>query len=269
MKLWMGTRIVALIAVAFLALPVIALLLRMQWSDLVGALGSAATLKAAGVSLLSALLAALICVVLGTSLALWLATLTGIRATIIRLCVVIPLVMPPVVGGVALMAVFASNGLLGAPLGLFGLSIPKTFAAIILAQIFVALPFMVITVEAALRSGHRDFARIGYELGASSRTVLWRITVPLLRPALIAGALLCMARALGEYGATTLFAGSIEGSTQTLTQVVMSNFQGTISDTGVGYALAGLLLLLAMFVVLLAGLWREPSTKRSAVSRGI
>lgn len=268
-KLWSGTRIVAVIAVLFLALPVIALLLRLQWSDLGTVLRSPATLTAAGISLASSLLAALCCVVLGTSLALWLATLSGARATLVRLCVVIPLVMPPVVGGVALMAVFASNGLLGAPLSFLGVSLPKTFAAVILAQIFVALPFMVITVEAALRSGHRDFARIGYDLGASPRLVFWRITLPLLRPALIAGALLCMARALGEYGATTLFAGSVEGTTQTLTQVVMSNFQGTISESGVGYALAGLLLLIAMVVVFLAGLWREPSAQRSGVPRGI
>ena len=268
-KLWSGTRIVAVIAVIFLALPVITLLLRVQWSDLGTVLSSPATLTAAGISLVTSLLAALCCIVLGTSLALWLSTLSGLRATLIRLCVVIPLVMPPVVGGVALMAVFASNGLLGAPLSLLGVSVPKTFAAVILAQIFVALPFMVITVEAALRSGHRDFARIGSDLGASPRMVFWRITLPLLRPALIAGALLCMARALGEYGATTLFAGSIEGSTQTLTQVVMSNFQGTISDSGVGYALAGLLLLVAMLVVLIAGIWREPNAQRSGVTHGI
>lgn len=257
------------IAVAFLVLPVVGLLLRIQWSDFGTVLSSPQVLKAAGISLLSSLLAALCCVVLGTCVALWLASLSGFRATLIRLCVVIPLVMPPVVGGVALMAVFSQSGLLGAPLSALGLPVPKTFLAVILAQIFVALPFMVITVESALRSGHRDYARIGHDLGASASTVFWRITAPLLRPALIAGGLLCMARALGEYGATTLFAGSVEGNTQTLTQVVMGYFQGIISESGVGYALAGLLLLVAILVVLIAGIWREPQAQRAEVSREI
>lgn len=268
-KLWAGTRVLAVLAVAFLALPVIALLARVPWADLGTVLGSPQTLQAMGVSLGSSLTAALVCVALGTSLALWLATLRGIAATLVRVCVVVPLVMPPVVGGVALLAAFDTNGLIGPAIGSVGISLPRTFAAIVMAQVFVALPFMVITVEASLRSGIDQYAQVGRDLGASPWTVYRRVTLPLLRPAIVAGGLLCLARALGEFGATSLFGGNVAGSSQTLTQVVMTYFQGTSPTASAGYALAGILILMAMLIVVLAGLWREPGRSAREVSHAL
>lgn len=268
-KLWAGTRVLAVLAVAFLAVPVVALLTRVPWADLGSVLSSPQTLQAVAVSLGSSLTAALLCVKFGTSLALWLATLSGVAATLVRVCVVVPLVMPPVVGGVALLAAFDSTGLVGPAFSVVGITLPRTFAAIVLAQAFVALPFMVITVEASLRSGVSQFAQVGTDLGASSWTVFRRVTLPLLRPAIVAGGLLCLARALGEFGATSLFGGNVAGSSQTLTQVVMTYFQGTAPAASAGYALAGILVLMAMLIVVLAGLWRDPGRSNREVHHAV
>lgn len=257
---WWGVRALAVLAVLFLAVPVVAILIRIPWSELALVLTDSATMQAFGLSLGTAFAAAIVCVLLGTSVALWLGGRRTLGATLVRVAVLIPLVLPPLVGGVALLAVFGQHGLFGPALLAASIRVPFTTTAVLLAQVFVALPFMVITVEAALAAGGHDFARTAYGLGASRFFTLRRITLPMLAPAILAGALLSFARALGEYGATSLFAGSAPGVTRTIPQAIAAAFQGTAFAEGTGYAMAGLLVLIAVIVVFAAGLWRTPQS---------
>jgi molybdate transport system permease protein len=254
---WWGVNVLAVVGCLFLGVPVISLLAHIPWPEFGSLLVQPQTLQAAALSLLTSASAALMCLLCGTALALWLAHSGRISGLIVRVLVFVPLVMPPLIGGVALLSVFGQRGLLGQQLSAWGIYIPFTTAAVILAQAFVALPFMVITVEAALRAGGSRFARVASGLGASPATVLRRVTLPLIRPALIAGTLLCFARAMGEYGATALFAGSSPGTTRTLTQSIAAVFQGTSAEESTGYAMAGILMLLAVAVVFLSGLWQK------------
>lgn len=262
---WWGVRILAIIALLFLALPVVAILIRVPWSDLQRILAQPDTLQAFGLSLGTAFSAAVLCAVLGTSLALWLAARRTRWATLIRIIVLVPLVLPPLVGGVALLAVFGQTGLLGPSLIASGIRIPFTTLAVILAQVFVALPFMVITVEAALVAGGQDYSRVARGLGASHFTTLRRVTLPILSPAILAGGLLSFARALGEFGATSLFAGSTPGITRTVPQAVAAAFQGTSFTESAGYAMAGILVFIAVLVVFAAGLWKTPLQRGGSV----
>lgn len=250
---------IATLGLVFLAFPVFALLTRIPWGQFGEIILRPETLQASALSLLTAGISALICVALGTSIALWIGGGTGFWPTLARIAVMVPLVMPPLIGGVALLAFFGQQGILGPALAGAGLRIPFTTLAVIVAQTFVALPFMVITVEAALINSSQEYSRVAAGLGASRATVLRRITLPLLRPAILAGALLCFARALGEYGATALFAGSSPGSTRTITQTIAAAFQGSAYEEELGYSLAGLLVLIALCVVAATGMWRGSS----------
>jgi molybdate transport system permease protein len=146
-----------------------------------------------------------------------LASSTGALRRLLRALTTLPMVLPPVVGGVALLLAFGRRGLIGAPLlQLFGIQIPFTTAAAVMAETFVAMPFLVIAVEAGLRSLDRRYEEAARALGAGGWTVLTRVTIPLLRPAIFSGAVLCWARALGEFGATITFAGNLPGRTQTI-----------------------------------------------------
>lgn len=256
-QLW-PIRALAIVAVLFLALPVAALFLRIPWAQLGTVLADPAALQAFGLSLGTAVTATFVCVLLGTSIALWLGGRRTVGPVLVRVAVLIPLVMPPLVGGVALLAVFGQHGLLGSWLLTLGIRVPFTTPAVVLAQVFVALPFMVIAVEAAIATRGRDYERVASTLGASPFMVLRRITLPLLAPAILAGALLSFARALGEYGATSLFAGSAAGVTRTVPQAIVAALQGASVSIDAGYAMAGMLVLIAALVVLAAGLWRSP-----------
>jgi molybdate transport system permease protein len=135
----------------------------------------------------------------------------------VRALTILPMVFPPVVGGVALLMAFGRSGVLGGPLAdWFGIRLPFTTAGAVLAEAFVAMPFLVVTTEAAFRSTDRRYEDAARTLGAGRWTVLWRVTLPLARPGLVAGAVLCWARALGEFGATITFAGNTPGRTQTI-----------------------------------------------------
>lgn len=253
-----GVYLLSPLAIIFLTVPVVALVLRVPWGSFLELLTQPETLQAAGLSIATSLGAALICVIVGTALALWLSEQQGAWATALRVVVIIPLVLPPLIGGVALLSVFGARSPVGQFLATIGVYIPFSTTAVILAQVFVALPFMVLTVEAALRSRGSAYGRIARELGASPWTVLTRVTLPLVKPAIIAGALLSFARALGEYGATSLFAGSTPGVSRTLPQAIAAAFQGTAYEESTGYVMAGLLVLIAVVVVVISGLWRQP-----------
>ena len=169
---------------------------------------------------------------------------------LVRALVTLPLVLPPVVGGLALLLAFGRNGIIGRYLDdWFGITLPFTTAGVIVAETFVAMPFLVITVEGALRSADLGLEEAATTLGASRLTVFRRITLPLIGPSLLAGAVLCWARALGEFGATITFAGNFPGTTQTMPLAVYNALE---TDPEAAVALS--LVLLVVAVAILAAL---------------
>jgi molybdate transport system permease protein len=207
----------AALAVAFLVLPMVGLLVRAPWSSVVEELAAPGVGQALRLSLVSATLATLVSLVLGVPLA-WVLARSRIRGrSVLRALVTVPLVLPPVVGGVALFLVLGRQGIVGSRLDdAFGITIPFTTTAVVLAQTFVAMPFLVVSVEGALRAADARFEDVAATLGADRWTTFRRVTLPLVAPGVAAGAVLCWARALGEFGATITFAGNFPGTTQTM-----------------------------------------------------
>ncbi len=207
----------AALAVAFLVLPLVALIVRAPWTTLPGALLSAEVGQALRLSLVSATSATVLSMVLGIPLAWVLARAQFPGRRLLRALVTVPLVLPPVVGGVALLLLLGRRGLVGQYLDAwFGVTLPFTTPAVILAETFVAMPFLVIAVEGALRGADRRYEDAAATLGASRSLIFRRVTLPLIAPGVSAGAVLCFARALGEFGATISFAGSFPGVTRTM-----------------------------------------------------
>jgi molybdate transport system permease protein len=240
----------ALICYAFLALPIISLLIRSPWRSLGSQLSGANVEPALRLSLECATAATVLSLIFGVPLA-WVfarVQLPGLR--IIRAVVLLPLVLPPVVGGVALLLALGRNGVVGQHLlTWFGLTIPFTKAAVIISETFVAMPFLIITVEGALRSSDRELEEAAATLGASRLTTFRRVTLPLIGPSLFAGSLLCWARALGEFGATITFAGNFPGTTQVMPSLVYSAL-----DVSLASAEAVSLVLVLVAVVVLTSL---------------
>jgi len=240
----------ALIGLAFLVLPFAGLLARTPWADLVPLLSSAEVRGALWLSLSTATVATAVSLLFGVPLA-WLIARTefpGRRA--VRALVTVPLVIPPVVGGVALLLVLGRNGLLGRYLYEWtGLSLPFTTAAVVVAQVFVAMPFLVISVEGALRGADRRYEEAAATLGASRWTAFRRVTLPMVAPGVVAGAVLAWARALGEFGATITFAGNFPGTTQTMPLAVYLAMQSS-PEQAVVLSLVLLLVSLAILIAL-------------------
>jgi len=237
----------AAVAVAFFALPLAGLLVRTPWSSAGRVLTEPATRDALRLSLVCSSWSTLVSLVFGVPLAWVLArsSLPG-RGTIRALCT-LSMVLPPVVGGVALFAALGRRGLLGQWLDRwFDLRLPFSTAGVVVAQTFVAMPFLVITVESALRQHDRRLEEAARTLGASSWTTFRRVTLPAVRPALTAGAVLAWARALGEFGATVTFAGNFPGRTQTLPLATYLALESRPDDALV----LSLLLVVTSFVVL-------------------
>jgi len=239
----------AALAVGFLVLPLLALLTRVPWTRLGSLLSSDTVATSLRLSLVSASLATLIAIVLGVPLAWLLARSRARGITLLRALVMVPLVLPPVVGGVALLHAFGRRGLLGQWLEQWwGITLPFSTAAVVLAEAFVAMPFLVITVEGAFRLADRGLEEAAATLGASRLRTFRTITLPLIRPALIAGAVLCWARALGEFGATITFAGNYPGTTRTMPLEVYLAME---SDPDAAAALALVLLVISVAVLAL------------------
>ncbi|WP_025617281.1 ABC transporter permease [Salinispora cortesiana] len=240
----------ALLGLAFLTLPLIGLLARTPWSTLPQRLTEPGVLAALRLSLLTATLATLLCLLLGVPLAWLLARLEFPGRRLVRALVTVPLVLPPVVGGVALLLVFGRRGLIGGWLDqTLGITLPFTTTGVVFAEAFVAMPFLVIAVEGALRGADRRYEEAAATLGAGRWTTFTHVTVPLVGPGLAAGAVLCWARALGEFGATITFAGNYPGRTQTMPLAVYLAL-----ETDVEAAIVLSLILLVVSVVILAGL---------------
>ncbi|RLK26159.1 molybdate transport system permease protein [Micromonospora sp. M71_S20] len=240
----------AVLGLVFLVLPLVGLLARTPWATLPQRLAAPGVLTALRLSLLTATLATLLCLLLGVPLAWLLARVEFPGRRLVRALVTVPLVLPPVVGGVALLLVFGRRGLLGGWLdATFGITLPFTTAGVVLAEAFVAMPFLVIAVEGALRGADGRYEEAAATLGAGRWTTFTHVTLPLVAPGLAAGAVLCWARALGEFGATITFAGNYPGRTQTMPLAVYLAL-----ETDVQAAVVLSLVLLTVSVVILAGL---------------
>ncbi len=238
----------ALVAVAFLVLPLIALIIRAPWGRLGSVLSGSDATQALTLSLWTASAATAISLVIGVPLAWVLARGRFPGQRLLRALVTLPLVLPPVVGGVALLLAFGRDGVAGRFLdSWFGLTIPFTPIAVVMAETFVAMPFLIITVEGALRSADQGFEEAAATLGAGRMTVFRRITVPMIAPSLGAGAVLCWARALGEFGATITFAGSFPGRTETMPIAV---YYALENDPEAAIALSLVLLLVSVVVLI-------------------
>lgn len=210
-------KIAFAVAVLFFLLPLVGLLLRTPWGELGTELASPPVRSALWLSLVCSLAATLISLLFGVPLAWALARWEFPGKPVVRALTTLPMIVPPVVGGVALLLAFGRRGFAGRWLDqAFGITLPFTTAGAILAETFVAMPFLVITVEAGLRSMNRRFEEAASTLGASPWVTFRRVTLPLIGPSLWAGAALAWARALGEFGATITFAGNLPGTTQTI-----------------------------------------------------
>ena len=207
----------AAIGAAFFIIPLIGLLVRAPWGDAVKALTAPETLEALKLSLVASFSATAVAVILGVPLAWVYARVDFPGRDLLRALTTLPMVLPPVVGGIALLLAFGRRGLVGSWLdSTFGLTFPFTTAGVVMAETFVAMPFLILTVEAGLRSMDRRYEEAARALGAKRWRVFTRVTMPLIAPSLFAGAVLCWARALGEFGATITFAGNFPGVTQTM-----------------------------------------------------
>jgi molybdate transport system permease protein len=234
-------------ALALLLLPLIGLLARTPWADIPTILRGERVLAALRLSAVTSLASVALSTAVGVPLAWVLARsqVPGLR--LLRALCVLPMVLPPVVGGAALLFAFGRRGVFGAPLAsLTGITLPFTTAGAVLAATFVALPFLVITVEAGFRGLDRRYEDAAATLGASRWFVLTRVTLPLLRPSLVAGMALAWARALGEFGATITFAGNLPGRTQTMPLAVYLELE---RDPAAATVLSLLLLVLSVTVL--------------------
>ena len=239
----------AVVATLFLVLPLVSLVVRSPWRDLGSLLQEAEVGQALRLSLLTATSATAVALVLGVPLAWVLARRRLPGHSLLRALVTLPLVMPPVVGGVALLYACGRVGLVGRYLDLwFGITIPFTTFAVVMAEAFVAMPFLIITVEGALRAADQGYDEAAATLGASRLRTFWTVTLPLVRPSLLAGTVLCWARALGEFGATITFAGSFAGSTRTMPIAI---YLTMVDDPRAGTALALVMLIVSVAVLLL------------------
>jgi molybdate transport system permease protein len=237
----------ALIGLLFLTLPLVGLLIRAPWRSLPQRLTQPGVLDALRLSLQTATAATALCLVFGVPLAWLLARVPFPGRRLVRALVTLPLVLPPVVGGVALLLVLGRHGLIGAWLDhTFGITLPFTTTGVVIAEAFVAMPFLVIAVEGALRAADPRYEEAAATLGATGFTAFRRVTLPLIAPGVAAGAILCWARALGEFGATITFAGNFPGRTQTMPLAVYLALE---SDPDSAIVLSLLLLLVSVTVL--------------------
>jgi molybdate transport system permease protein len=237
----------ALLGLAFLVIPLAGLLVRTPWATLPDRLLSAEVGQALTLSLVCASLATIVCLVLGVPLAWVLARSDLPGRGVLRALVTVPLVLPPVVGGVALLLVLGRRGLVGQYLDAwFGISLPFTTAGVVVAEAFVAMPFLVIAVEGALRGADPRYEEAAATLGASRWLAFRRVTLPAIAPGVVAGTVLCWARALGEFGATITFAGNFPGRTTTMPLAVYLALE---TDPGAAIVLSVVLLILSVVVL--------------------
>ncbi|MDQ6754973.1 MAG: ABC transporter permease [Actinomycetota bacterium] len=230
----------------FVLLPLAAMVVKVNWPQFIPLITSEASLTALGLSLRTSAASTVLCIVLGVPLALVLARGNFPGQRLLRSFILLPLVLPPVVGGIALLYTFGRQGLLGRTLEIAGIQIAFSTTAVVLAQTFVALPFLVVSLEGALRTAGNRYEAVAATLGARPTTVLRRVTLPLVLPGLASGAVLSFARSLGEFGATLTFAGSLQGVTRTLPLEIYLQRE---TDPDAAVALSLVLVVVAVIVV--------------------
>jgi molybdate transport system permease protein len=240
----------AAVGAFFVVLPLVAVVAKVDWPRFVDLVTSDSSRSALVLSMETATASTLLCVLLGVPLGLVLARNDGRVVQLLRPLLLLPLVLPPVVGGIALLYAFGRLGLIGQYLDAAGIRIAFTTTAVVLAQTFVSLPFLVIALEGAARASGGDYDVVAATLGARPTTVWWRVSLPLLAPGLASGAVLAFARSLGEFGATLTFAGSREGVTRTLPLEIYLQRE---TDADAAVALSVLLVAVAAVVVLALG----------------
>ncbi len=245
----------------FVVFPLVAVAVNVDWPNFWSLITSRSSVTALLLSLKTAAASTTLCVLLGVPLALVLARNDTRMVRLTRPLILLPLVLPPVVGGIALLYAFGRLGLIGEYLDAAGIRIAFTTTAVVLAQTFVSLPFLVIALEGAARTAGNDYEVVAATLGARPTTVWWRVTLPLLVPGLLSGAVLAFARSLGEFGATLTFAGSREGVTRTLPLQIYLERE---SDADAALALSVLLVAVAAVVVLGLGSRRLRAVGRAA-----
>jgi len=247
-----GILVVALVGFAFVLLPLVAIVAQAPWPRAESVLTSATTVTALRLSLVVATSAAIVDLVLGVPVAFVLARNEFPGKRIARALVVLPLVLPPVVAGIGLLAALGRKGLLGGVLGVLRIQLPFTTAGAVVATAFVSFPLVVLAVESGLRSIDPRLEGAARAMGARPWVVVRRVTLPLVVPQIVAGAVLAWARALGEFGATLMFAGNLRGSTQTLP---LALFEVSQTDPKGALFIALLLVLIsvAVLVVTLRG----------------
>jgi molybdate transport system permease protein len=230
----------------FVVLPLVAMVSRVDWAHFGSLITSASSVDALLLSLRTATTSTVLCVVLGVPMAMVLARTTFRGQNVMRSLVLLPLVLPPVVCGIALLYTFGRRGLLGHSMEVLGIQVAFSTTAVIMAQTFVALPFLVVSLEGALRTAGQRYEAVAATLGARPTTVFWRVTLPLVLPGLVSGAVLSFARALGEFGATITFAGSLQGVTRTLPLEIYLQRE---TDPDAAVALSLLLVVVAVVII--------------------
>ena len=234
--------------VLFIGLPILALLIRaLQQDGFLAGLGGLLVVQALQLSLITSAISMAVVVVVGTPFALLLARRNSPLLRVIDSFVELPIVLPPVVAGVAMLIAFGRNGILGPWLSAVGITLPFTTGAVIFAQVFVAAPFYVRAARIGFSGIDVTFEDVSQTLGVSPWSTFWRLTVPMAWPSLVTGLALAWARAMSEFGATIMFAGNLTGRTQTMPLAIM-----TAMESSLGAALALSVLLLAMSVLALA-----------------
>jgi molybdate transport system permease protein len=237
----------ATIGALLVIVPLVAILLNIDWAHFVPLITSESSRAALVLSLKTAAASTGVCVLIGVPMALVLARGKFPGQSILRALVLLPLVLPPVVGGIALLYTFGRQGLLGSQLEALGIRIAFTTTAVVLSQSFVSLPFLVVSLEGALRTAGNNYESIAATLGARPTTVLRTVTLPLVVPGLLSGAVLAFARSLGEFGATLTFAGSLQGVTRTLPLEIYLQRE---TDPDAAVALSLLLIVVAAIIVI-------------------
>lgn len=246
----------ASVGLALFVLPLVGLAARVPWGSLPELLAEDLVVDALRLSLVSSLGAVALSTLVGIPLAFLLARVDFPGRSLVRGVVTLPLVLPPVVGGAALLFALGRRGLIGDPLAqATGLVLPFSIWAVVIANTFVALPFLVITVEGALRSLDERYEGAASTLGAGRWTVLRRVTMPMIGPSLMAGLVLTWARAFGEFGATVTFAGNLAGRTQTMPLAVFVALESD-RDAAVALSLVMVMISLAVLVALRDRWWR-------------
>ncbi len=233
----------------FVLLPLFAMVLKVDWANFPSLVTSESSRAALVLSLKTSVASTLLCVLLGVPMAMVLARSRFPGQRMMRSLVLLPLVLPPVVGGIALLYTFGRRGLLGHTLEVLGIQIAFSTIAVVIAQAFVALPFLVLSLEGTLRSVGQRYEEVAATLGGKPTFVLTRVTFPLVLPGLASGAVLAFARSLGEFGATLTFAGSLQGVTRTLPLEIYLQRE---TDADAAVALSLVLVVVAVLVVSLA-----------------